>query len=100
MSDHATKAVDAVARATSRRGFLGQVARLAGGAAAGLAAVLAGKSLQAGGKILCCRYITPETVEYFVCRHNKCPETMGSRRRPDWLTGYREISDCSECGNI
>jgi hypothetical protein len=101
MTKQVTRMAGAVAAATSRRGFLGRLARLAGEAAAGAAGLLAATSARAGkseGKILCCRYITAETIEYSVCRRNKCPERMGGWRHPDWLIGWYEVSDCSECG--
>jgi len=96
MSCEAKRIAEAVVSATSRRGFLGQFARLAGGAAAGVAALLVGTPLHAGSTKLCCYYISAEGISYSVCRHNKCPESMGPRK--DWLLGYDEVSDCSQCG--
>ena len=94
------KRLQTISAATSRRRFLGQLPRLAGGVAAAMAGLLAGTTLIAAParRVLCCHYVTPELIDYHVCRHNKCPERMGGRRHGDWLLGYYEVSDCSECG--
>ena len=41
MSNQAKRLAESLTEATTRRGFLGRVARVAGGAAAGMAAILA-----------------------------------------------------------
>lgn len=98
MSHKAKRMAEAVVSAMSRRRFLGRLARLAGGAAAGVGGLLVGTTLHGSPskRILCCGYISAEGISYSVCRHNKCPESMGPRK--DWLLGYYEVSDCSECG--
>lgn len=101
MTRQATKLSDALTRATSRRGFFKCLGRIAAATAGGIAGILAARTTQAAQKtILCCHYITPETIGYWVCRHNKCPEKMGAGgpHGGDWLLGYYEVSDCSECG--
>jgi len=98
MSDHATKAVDVVARATSRRGFLRKVARLAGGAAAGMAGVLAAGSVRGAPRQdtkLCCEYIKNNSNSVFKCvGGNKCPDHW----RGAVLWSVAEVPDCSYCG--
>ena len=50
MTKQSLRIADTLNRATSRRGFLGRLGQIAGGAAVGLAALLATKSASAGSR--------------------------------------------------
>jgi hypothetical protein len=98
MTRDATKLTETLTQATSRRGFLGRLTKLAGATAAGVAGLLAARRVDAGPTILCCMYVTHFATDYTICRHNKCPETRGGGRWKDRLWSYWEVSDCDECG--
>lgn len=96
MSDHATKAVDAVARATSRRGFLKRLTRVAGTAAAGLGGVLAAASVRGGRPQRlkwCCGYVTHEGFIYHCTGAPKCPGTHAGYP----LRYQFQVANCKDC---
>ena len=97
MTEKANRLAERIAEATSRRGFLGKLPKLAAGAAAMLAGILAANPARAGKSKkthLCCRYVTAELIERVKCvGGNKCPKPG----RGEILNGYYRVSDCSEC---
>ena len=78
MTRQAKRLAESLAEATTRRGFLGRVARVAGGAAAAVAAVLtAGPALGAPDKKPCyyvCRSGKPIMLVKYVPVNNACPK--------------------------
>ena len=113
MTRQVTRLAGALAGATSRRGFLGRLARMAGGVAAGAAVVLAAASAHAkpGGPntgkptTYCCFYSYGYGEDSFVvCKkgkgtENPCPPFIEPKRgdRVAWLGGSWEVSHCREC---
>lgn len=98
MSLQAERMANAVAGATSRRGFLGKFVKLAGGAAAGMAGVLAASSVRGAPPEktkLCCEYVTRQLISRFKCvGGHKCPDHW--RGAVLWSVG--EVPDCTYCG--
>ena len=114
MTSQVTRMAEAVAGATSRRGFLGRLTRLAGGAAAAAAGLLAtttahakpGGGPQPGKNVTyCCLYAynTTWTNETFtVCKRGKpganpCPTWLETKRGVASLSYSKIVSHCREC---
>lgn len=106
MTKLAKKLNQATTAATSRRGFLQRVARLAGTAVAGVAGVLATRSAGAGaghGKgpkqqgRLCCLYWVgwddPNWGFRFCTNKKSCPEEYHG----GILSHYYEVDSCDAC---
>jgi hypothetical protein len=78
MSRKAERVAESIADATTRRGFLGRLARVAGGAAAGMAAILAtGSALGAPKEKKGCVYTCPPygyNIVKWVPAHKPCPK--------------------------
>ena len=78
MSNQAKRLAESLTEATTRRGFLGRLARVAGGAAAGMAAILAtGTALGAPPEkeTKVCHYYCPvgSIITKTVPKDRKCP---------------------------
>jgi hypothetical protein len=97
MTEIANRLAATIAEATSRRGFLGKLPRLAAAATAMLAGILAADSARAGKSQkthLCCRYGTAQGIERVKCvGGSKCPKPG----KGQYLNGYYRVSECSEC---
>ena len=101
MSNKAVKLAEAVASATTRRGFLGRLAKTAGTAAAVMAGVLVTDSATAKGKqhLWCCVYeIDGFPGEFLYACLERCPRRYGNGFVAGTLWAKRKINDCSECG--
>ena len=101
MSNKAIKLAEAVASATTRRGFLGRLAKTAGTAAAVLAGVLVTNTAEAKKRQLwCCVYaIDGFPGEFLYACLERCPRRYGNGFVGGTLWAKRKIKDCSECGN-
>lgn len=98
MTKRAKRLTEAVSNATSRRGFLKRISRLAGNAAIVLGGALAASDARAGKpvrKVRCCTYIRSNFATFTKCvRHDKqCPEWF--QGAPLWYVG--EAPHCREC---
>jgi hypothetical protein len=109
MTKQVTKITDAVTRSTSRRGFLGRLAKLATGAAAGAAGLLAatpahgwpGKGPNSGKpKKYCCLYRDwyGSGEVFTTCVNSKddvepCPQVVGDF----WLQAVSRVDHCHDC---
>jgi hypothetical protein len=97
MTEKANRLAATIAEATSRRGFLDKLPKLAAGAAAMLAGILSASPAKAGKSQkthLCCRYGTAQGIERVKCvGGSKCPKPG----RGEYLNGYYRVTDCSEC---
>jgi hypothetical protein len=101
MTKLAKKLNQATTAATSRRGFLQRVARLAGTTVAAMAGLLATRSANAapgngkGPKArLCCEYVVDWGLYERRCTQRKsCPEEWGGGR----LVAQWEIGTCEDC---
>ncbi len=98
MTRQSERIATAMAAATTRRGFLGKLVNLAGGAAAGMAGILAASSVRGAPRQntkLCCEYVTNNLNSVFKCvGGNKCPDHW----RGAVLWSVAEVPDCSYCG--
>ena len=101
MTRTANQLAATMAKATSRRGFLGHIARLAGGAALALAGLAAGTADAAKGgneparHKWCCLYAYDQFPDFeLVCSEGPCPKTIGWGGR---LVAKRKVADCRQC---